>query len=262
MLKKRLIPKLQVVTSDMGAGDRMILVTTRQFNEIIPVGDPVSQAKIYESQAADELMLLDIRPDPARRPALLEVLRRLSAEIFMPFTVGGGVKQLDDIRLLLSNGADKVSINSAAVHSPELISAASDHFGAQCVVVSIDYKLNEAGMPEVFTHGGTRPTGLNPLDWAQEAVRLGAGELLLTNINCDGMQGGLDISMAAQVTAAVPVPVILAGGCGLASHFIDGFKSGGAEAVSAGTFFCFRDQNPMQTRSHIANAGIPIRTHQ
>jgi imidazole glycerol-phosphate synthase subunit HisF len=261
MLKRRLIPKLQMVAAPMGNTERMILVTTRNFNEIIPVGDPVSQAKIYESQAADELILVDIRPDVARRPLMLSVLQKLSAEIFMPFTVGGGVNHIDDFRLFLSHGADKVSINSAAVSQPDLIAAAADRYGAQCVVVSIDYKLNNKGVNEVFTHGGTVATGLHPVEWAGEAVKRGAGEILLTCIDRDGTSTGLDVETSAAVAAEISVPLIIGGGCGLSSHFVDGFLSGHADAVSAGTFFCFRDQNPMQTRSHIANAGISIRTH-
>ncbi|MCB9233648.1 MAG: imidazole glycerol phosphate synthase subunit HisF [Bacteroidia bacterium] len=261
MLNKRLIPKLQLKAEQFGSKTKMVLVTTRQFGEVIPIGDPVSQARIYQSQAADELIFLDIRPQEGQWELLTGLLRQVAEEVFMPFTVGGGVRTLEDFRLLLSNGADKVSINSAAVQNPDLITRASERFGAQCVIVSIDYRRMPDGSFQVFTQSGQNPTGLDPISWALEAERRGAGEILLTSIDHDGKQEGLDIATAALLQGKLNIPLILGGGCGLARHFIDGFTQGGAEAVCAGTFFCFRDQNPIQTRSHIKNAGIPIRIH-
>lgn len=260
VLKRRIIPKLLLKASRIGVGRRMVLVTTVGFERTIEVGDPVSQAKIYEAQAADELIFLDLDASKESRQPLIDVVHRAAEEIFMPITVGGGVRSTDDFRLLLSNGADKVSINSAAVEEPSLVRTAADAFGAQCVVVSIDYRIDGA-QRRVWTHGGTIETTLDPVAWAEQAEALGAGELLLTCIDRDGSGRGLDVELLAQVTSAVTIPVIASGGCGLASHFVEGFKTGGAHAVAAGTFFCLRDQNPMQSRAHIRNAGIPIRVH-
>lgn len=260
MLKRRLIPKLQLRQGTLGAVRRMVLVTTVQFREVIMIGDPVSQAKIYESQAADELIFLDLDASTENRSPMLDIVRRAAEEIFMPFTVGGGVRAVADFRALLSAGADKVSVNSAAVESPELINAAAEAFGAQCVVLSVDYRREPDGRYRVFTHGGRQATELDPVAWAAEGVRRGAGEILLTSIDRDGRRCGLDVELTRRVAAAVPVPVITAGGCGLASHFVEGFQAG-ADAVSAGTFFCFKDQNPMQVRAHIRNGGFPIRLH-
>ncbi len=259
MKKRRLIPKLQLKRSQYGTADRQVLVTTVRFDDVIEVGNPVSQARIYESQAVDELVFLDLDATPEGRETLATVVRSAAEQVFMPFTVGGGVTKLEDFRRLLSHGADKVSVNTAAVEQPDLISKAADAFGAQCVVVSIDFRETASGGYRVWTHCGTRLTDLDPVAWAQEAERRGAGELLLTSIDRDGMQKGLDLEMTRQVCEAVSIPVITAGGCGLASHFVDGFEAG-ADGVSAGTFFCFKDQNPMQTRAHIRNAGFPIRT--
>jgi len=260
VLKRRIIPKLLMRAPRVGDSRRMVLVTTVGFDRTIEVGDPVSQAKIYEAQAADELIFLDLDATRESRTALTDAVHKAAEEIFMPITVGGGVRSTEDFRLLLSNGADKVSINSGAVEQPSLITAAADAFGSQCVVASIDYRVGTAG-PVVWTHGGTVETSLDPLAWAREVESRGAGEILLTCIDRDGSGTGLDVERAAQVTAAVGIPVIASGGCGLAAHFIEGFKVGGVSAIAAGTFFCLRDQNPMQSRAHIRNAGIPIRVH-
>lgn len=179
----------------------------------------------------------------------------------MPFTVGGGVHKLDDFEKLLSNGADKVSINTAAVENPDLIGKASNKFGAQCVVLSIDYRKEDDGKYRVWTYGGRKRTELDPVSWAIEGEKRGAGELLLTSIDRDGTRQGLDVEITRRVAEAVNLPVITSGGCGLASHFVDGFLKGKCDAVSAGTYFCFKDENPMQTRAQIKNAGIPIRLH-
>ena len=240
----------------------MVLVTTTRFLGVAEIGDPVSQAKIYEAQAVDELIFLDLDATNESRDTTLDVVRRAAEQIFMPFTVGGGIRTLADFRKVLSNGADKVSINTAAVETPDLIHEASNAFGAQCVVLSIDHCKHADGRYTVFTRGGKLDTGLDPVAWAVEGERRGAGEILITSIDRDGTRSGLDLEMTRRITEAVSVPVITSGGCGLASHFAEGFSIGKADAVSAGTFFCFKDQNPMQTRSHIKNAGIPIRLHQ
>lgn len=260
MAKRRIIPKLQMKTSISGNG-RMALVTTMGFDRVIEVGDPVSQAKIYQAQAADELVFLDLDSYNHKKGILVDTIRSAAEQIFIPFTVGGGVKSIDDFRLLLSNGADKVSINTVAVENPSLITLASEVYGAQCVVVSIDYRKNVDGRNFVWIRGGTKKTDLDPVEWAIECERLGAGEILVTSIDRDGSRKGLDIEITKRIADAISIPVITSGGCGLASHFIEGFKEGNADAVSAGTFFCFQDQNPMQTRAHIKNAGIPIRIH-
>jgi len=261
MLKRRLIPKLQMKASRFGTRSRMVLVTTIQFKDVIEIGDPVSQAKIYEAQAADELIFLDLDACSENLETLTAVARKAAGEIFMPFTVGGGVKSTADFRKLLSNGADKISINTAAVENPDLINDAADMFGAQCVVLSIDYRNSGNGNPRVWIKGGTVETALDPVQWAVEGEKRGAGEILLTSIDRDGTRAGLDLKLTRKLADAVSIPVIASGGCGLASHFIDGIAIGKADAVSAGTYFCFKDENPMQTRSQIKNAGIPIRLH-
>lgn len=261
MLKRRLIPKLQMKLSSRGARPTMVLVTTIRFDDVVEIGDPVSQAKIYQAQAADELIFLDLDAWRDDRSTLVEVVRTAAEEIFMPFTVGGGVRTLEDFRVLLANGADKVSVNTAAVEDPDLIARASDAFGAQCVVLSVDYRLGADGVYRVWTRGGTVPTELDPVGWATEGARRGAGEILITSVDRDGTRRGLDVVLTRQVSEAVNVPVITSGGCGTASHFCEGFLTGRADAVASGTYFCFRDENPMQTRSQISNAGIPIRLH-
>ena len=247
--------------SRFGASSRMVLVTTVRFRETIEIGDPVSQAKIYEAQAADELIFVDLDASMQNRDTMVNVVRKAAEEIFMPFTVGGGVRSLPDFQRLLSSGADKVSVNTAAVETPDLINQASDMFGAQCVVLSIDYLRDAQGNYSVWTHGGMRATGFDLFDWAREGEKRGAGEILLTSIDRDGSRQGLDVELTRRVVESVGIPVITSGGCGLAAHFIDGFLNGKADAVSAGTYFCFKDENLMQTRAQIRNAGIPIRLH-
>lgn len=257
MLHKRLIPKLQLRKSSINS--RMVLVTTVNFNRTIEIGDPISQAKIFEAQLADELVFLDLDASKDNRNSMVDVIRKASQQIFMPFTVGGGVKKLDDFDILLKNGADKVSINTHAVLNPEFIKKAAQYYGSQCVVLSIDYKKNNNGIYKVYIAGGQKETELNPVEWAVESENRGVGEILLTSIDRDGTNLGLNIEMTKLISDAVTIPVITSGGCGLARHFIEGFLEGKANGVSAGTFFCFKDQSPMQARSHIKNAGIPIR---
>jgi len=261
MLKRRIIPKLLIRDRVYGAVTRPILVVTQNYTQVFDVGDPISQAKIYEAQLADELIVLNIDSLPvATDVPLLSMIERLASETFMPLVVGGGVTKLDDFALLLERGADKVSINAAAVHDPSLISRAAERFGSQCVVVSIDFRHDAAKQRDgVMTHHAARDAGVEVLEWAERAANLGAGEILLTDADRDGTGAGLNLVVGKAVAAAVDVPVILSGGCGVAQHFVDGFRVAGAEGVAAGTFFCFRDQNPMQTRAHVRSAGIPIR---
>jgi cyclase len=263
MLKRRLIPKLQLKRRKIGSSERMVLVTSVKFDNFSEIGDPVSQAKIYEAQAADELLFVDIDASLENRSSLLvDIIRSAAEEIFMPFAVGGGVRTIDDFRLLLLNGADKVSVNTAAVRNPNLINDAANIFGAQCVMLSIDSKRSQNGTFKVWTNSGSVETDLDPVEWAKEGEARGAGEILFTSIDQDGTRTGLEISGIRDIVDAVSIPVIASGGCGLASHFIEGFVKGKASAVSAGTYFCFKDENLMQVRSQIKNAGIPIRLHK
>lgn len=258
MSRKRLIPKLQLKTSENNKS-RMVLVITKQFDKIIEIGDPVSQAKIYQDQGADELIFVNIDRIEKSVSKLAEIIRKVSEEIFMPITVGGGVALQSDFRTLLSNGADKISINTIAVKDPTIISKSSDQFGAQCVVVGIDYRKTLSGQYEVFVNNGKESTGLDPVEWAIECEKRGAGELLITCIDNDGMRTGLNIEVTEKINSVVSIPVITSGGCGVAKDFADGYLIGKADAVSAGSFFAHRDQNFMQTRSQIKNSGVDIR---
>lgn len=259
-LKKRLIPKLLIKHRRMAGGMRPVLVTTRGYKEVLDVGDAVSQAKIYEAQLADELIVLNIDGNPiAQDEVMLDLIERLASETFMPLAVGGGVRTIDDFQLLLDHGADKVSVNTAAFASIELVTRAANRFGAQCVVVSIDVRTDSDAVVRVYKDNARTPTTLAAATWAKQLAQAGAGEILLTDADRDGRGTGLNHAVCRSVVEAVEVPVILSGGCGRAEHFVEGFLRGGAEAVAAGTYFCFRDQNPIQARAHIRNAGIPIR---
>lgn len=260
MLKKRLIPKLLIQHRQIGSMMRPVLVTTRQFDQSFDVGDPVSQAKIYQAQMADELIVLNIdRTAIGSDDLLLGVIERLASETFMPLAVGGGVQAADDFARLLDHGADKVVINTIAEQQPEIIDRAASQFGAQCVVVSVDYRRDPDGTPRVYTDRAKVRTDRSVQDWVREAAQRGAGEIVLVDADRDGTGIGLDCDLCAEIAFNLPVPVILSGGCGVSSHFSDGFIDGGAEAISAGTFFAFRDQNPIQTRAHVRNSGIDIR---
>lgn len=257
-VKKRLIPKL-LITSRKSGGDP-VLVTTRQFQSPRLVGDPVSQARIYESQLADELIVLNIGRKPLERNGpMVCLVRSLASQTFMPLTVGGGVAALGDIEMLLENGADKVALTTSAIDQPELVTAAARVFGAQCVVVGLDCRTGAHGGHQIAADRARAPTDRHPVSFAREMIDRGAGELLVTNVDRDGVGLGLDLELGQNIARAVEVPVILSGGAGLAAHFVDAFTKTSVEAVASGTFFAFRDQNPMQARSHIANAGVKIR---
>lgn len=260
MLKRRLIPKLLIKHRALGPTVRPVLVTTVGYRNFREVGDPVSQAKIYEANLADELIVLNIDGTPiAGDEMMLGVIERLASETFMPLAVGGGVRTVDDFGMLLERGADKVTVNRLAVEEPSLIGEAARRYGAQCVVVSIDYRVDETGAAQVYIDHASRPTGLEPAAFARQVYELGAGEILLTNADRDGTGAGIDVPMVREIADSLPIPVIASGGCGLAAHFVEALAQGRAEGVAAGTFFCFRDQNPMQARAHIRTAGIPIR---
>ncbi|MBT4732793.1 imidazole glycerol phosphate synthase subunit HisF [Candidatus Woesearchaeota archaeon] len=259
MLKKRLIPKLQMKVVKMAGSNILALVNTINFDKFRVIGDPISQAKIFQSQSADELIFLNLDSKYDSNKMTINIIKKVSEEIFMPVTVGGGVSNIGYVRELLKSGADKVSINTAAIENNKIISDASNYFGSQCVVISIDYKKNCSGKNVVVTHGGSKMTTLDPIEWAKKVEKLGAGEILLTSIDNDGMHNGLDLETTKTVSRSVSIPVISSGGCGKAKHFIDGFLIGKADAIAAGGFFSYKDQNQVQTRAQIFNSDIPVR---
>jgi cyclase len=251
MLKIRIIPCL-----DVKAGR---VVKGVNFVDLVDAGDPVEQAKIYDREGADELTFLDITASHDNRDTILDVVARTAAECFMPLTVGGGVRGVDDIRKLLLAGADKASINTAAVQRPEFVREAAEKFGSQCVVVAIDAKRAGPGRFEVFTHGGRAPTGLEAVAWARRMAASGAGEILLTSMDRDGTKAGFDIELTRAVADAVPVPVIASGGVGTLDHLVAGAKDGHASAVLAASIFHFGTHTIREAKRHLAAAGVPVR---
>lgn len=258
MLKYRLIPKLQLGLRKSFRGDQPVLVITRQFDQRRPIGDPLSQAKIYEAQLADELVLVDLERSAESWSVLLSTLELISQELATPLAVGGGIHSLDQVQALLDRGADKVVINSSALQNPVLIDQVAGTYGAQCVVLSLDVRSDGNEGWHVWCDNAQSDTGRDALEWACEAAQRGAGEVLVTSIDRDGSGQGLDLPLIQSLVGVLSVPLIASGGCGLAQHFVDGYQAGAA-AVAAGTFFTQRDQNPMQCRSQIRNAGLPIR---
>jgi len=251
MLKIRVIPCLDVRDGRVVKGV--------QFVSLRDAGDPVEQARAYDEAGADELMFLDITASHEGRAAILDVIARTAEVCFMPLSVGGGVRSVEDGRRLLRAGADKIAINTAAVENPDLISACADAFGSQAVVTAIDAKRHEGGGWRVFTYGGRRDTGLDAVEYAAEAVRRGAGEILLTSMDRDGARTGYDLELLAAVNSAVSVPVIASGGAGSVQHMIDAVKVGHADAVLAASVFHFGDLTIGETKDAMAAAGIPIR---
>lgn len=228
-----------------------------RFADYRDVGHPVTTAKVYDAQGADELLFLDIAASVEERPLLLDVVSQTADECFMPLTVGGGVRSVDDVRALLLAGADKVAINSQAVQRPELIREAAEKYGSQCVVVAIDVKGSLEGA--VWTHGGEKETGLQPLAWAIQAASMGAGELLLTSIDREGTRAGYDLRLIRAIADAVSIPVIASGGVGRLDHLVDGVRIGHASAVSAASIFHFTDQSVIKARSYMRQAGLEMR---
>jgi cyclase len=232
-----------------------------RFVEIRDAGDPVELAARYDAEGADELVFLDITASSDARDTMVHVVERVAEQVFIPFTVGGGIRTVDDVRLLLRAGADKVSLNTAAVADPDLVRRASDEFGAQCIVVAIDARLRGVGRPswDVVTHGGRTPTGLDAVEWAEEVCRLGAGEILLTSMDRDGTQAGYDLELLRAVGSAVPVPVIASGGVGTLEHLFEAVSEGGADAVLAASIFHFATFRVREAKQYLADRGVPIR---
>jgi cyclase len=249
MLAKRIIPCLDVKDGRVVKGVN--------FVELRDAGDPVEVAARYDAEGADELTFLDITASHERRSILLDVVRRTAETVFMPLTVGGGVRELGDIRALLVAGADKVSINTAAVGRPELVREAAERFGTQCIVVAVDAKQAGGGW-EVFTHGGRTPTGLDAVDWARRMERYGAGEILLTSMDRDGTKLGYDLALTAEIARAVRIPVIASGGAGSLEHLYEGLAAG-ADAVLAASIFHYREFTIGEAKRHLAERGIAVR---
>jgi len=251
MLKVRIIPCLDVKDGRVVKGV--------QFADLRDAGDPVEQARVYDAAGADELTFLDITASHENRDTILDVVARTAEQCFMPLTVGGGVRTIEDIRRLLLAGADKVSINSAAVARPGFVREAAEKYGDQCIVVSIDARQTAPGKWEVFTHGGRKGTGLDAIDWARRMTDHGAGEILITSMDHDGTRSGFDLALTRAVSDAVAVPVVASGGVGTLDDLVAGVKQGRASAVLAASIFHFGEFTIAQAKEHLARAGVAIR---
>jgi len=251
MLAKRIIPCLDVT------GGRVVKGVN--FVELRDAGDPVEIAARYNEQGADELTFLDITATSDGRDLILHIIEAVASQVFIPLTVGGGVRTVEDVRRLLNAGADKVSFNSAAVANPQVIRDASDKYGAQCIVVAIDAKKREGGGWDVYTHGGRKNTGIDAVQWARQMAEHGAGEILLTSMDRDGTKIGFDLALTRAVSDAVPVPVIASGGVGALEHLADGIRQGGADAVLAASIFHYGEFTVGQAKALMAAQGIPVR---
>ncbi len=255
MLTKRIIPCLDVKDGRVVKGV--------SFVNLRDAGDPVEVAAVYDREGADELCFLDITASHENRKTIIDVVEQTAARVFMPVTVGGGVRTLEDIRALLNAGADKVSINTAAVQRPEFVREAAQKFGTQCIVVAIDAKRSVMpGRWEVFTHGGRKSTGLDAVEWAKRMETYGAGEILLTSMDQDGQQSGYDLGLTAAVSETVSIPVIASGGVGTLEHLYDGFTKGKADAVLAASIFHFRTYTIPQAKAYLREKGVPVRLDQ
>jgi len=250
MLTKRIIPCLDVMEGRVVKGIN--------FLELRDAGDPVTNAKTYEEQMADELCFLDITASHEKRKTIIKVVEKVAHEVFMPLTVGGGIKKIEDIRDILLAGADKVTVNTTAVESPDFIREASEIFGSQCICVAIDAKRNGKSF-EVYTYGGRKPTGVDALEWAVRAEKLGAGEILLTSMDRDGTKIGFDIRLTRAVSEAVNIPVIASGGVGTLEHLYEGFVDGKADAVLAASIFHYREFTVMDAKRYLKEKGVNVR---
>jgi cyclase len=250
MLLRRVIPCLDV--------DKGRVVKGIEFVQLRDAGDPVELASRYEQEGADELVFLDITASAEKRETIVKLARRTADEVFIPFTIGGGIRSVDDAQAVLDAGADKVSVNSAAVQRPELVGELAEVFGAQCVVLAIDARRVAAGY-EVFVNGGRTPTGRDAIEWAREAVERGAGEILLTSMDRDGTEDGYELELTRRVAGAVDVPVIASGGAGTLEHLVEAIEQGGADAVLAASIFHYGTYSIVQAKERMQDAGIPVR---
>ncbi|HZQ86807.1 MAG TPA: imidazole glycerol phosphate synthase subunit HisF [Acidimicrobiales bacterium] len=253
MRSVRVIPCLDV--------DEGRVVKGVNFVDLVDAGDPAELAARYDAEGADEVVFLDITASSGNRDTIIDVVMRAAEQVFIPLTVGGGIRVVDDARRLLRAGADKVSVNTSAVSRPELIAELSKEFGAQCVVVAIDARKSPGGY-EVYTHGGRKPTGLDAVSWAAEAERLGAGEILLTSMDRDGTKDGFELELTRQVVEATGVPVIASGGVGTLEHLVEGARDGGADAVLAASIFHFGEFTVAEAKAAMAGAGLTVRPAQ
>lgn len=251
MHTKRIIPCLDV--------NKGRVVKGINFVNFRDAGDPVEAAKFYNDSLADELVFLDITASSDDRNIMLDVVKRTAEQVFIPLTVGGGIRSIEDFRKILSAGADKISVNSAAVKRPELINEAAERFGSQCVVVAIDAKRREGGGFDVYLNGGRVNTGIDAVEWAKEAFERGAGEILLTSMDCDGVKNGYDIELTKAVSSAVNIPVIASGGAGKPEHFYDALKEGGADAALAASLFHFREMEIKDLKKYLKGRDVPVR---
>jgi len=251
MLKARIIPCLDVKDGRVVKGVN--------FVDLADAGDPVEQARVYDAQGADELCFLDITASHEKRGIILDVVRRTAENVFMPLTVGGGIRKVEDVRRMLRAGADKVSMNTSAVERPDLIREGADAFGSQCIVLAIDAKRKAEGGWEVYVHGGRTPTGKDALEWAVRGVELGAGEILLTSMDADGTKAGYDLELTRAIAERVDVPVIASGGAGHLDHFSEVLGSTGASAALAASLFHFGELTVPEVKAHLASRGIPVR---
>ncbi|HNR89471.1 MAG TPA: imidazole glycerol phosphate synthase subunit HisF [Spirochaetota bacterium] len=251
MLAKRIIPCLDVKDGRVVKGVN--------FVNLIDAGDPVENGKFYDAEGADELVFLDITASSDRRDIIIEMVKRVAETVHIPFAVGGGIRTVDDVRRILENGADKVSINTAAVLDPSILDDSAVRFGSQCIVVAIDAKRNDAGGWTVYLHGGRTPTEHDAIQWARQACERGAGEILLTSMDRDGTRIGYDLELTRAIADAVPVPVIASGGVGTIEHLYDGLTAGGADAVLAASIFHFREISIASVKEYLAARGVPVR---